>query len=76
MQADDSGYQSDDSGDGDDPHQSSAMPKSLLQPQDSVVPATPKISDEEQDGQSEGSKPQTRFQAPAAALVACEGMVT
>ena len=30
------------------------MPKSLLQPQDSVVPAIPEISDEEQDGRSEG----------------------
>jgi hypothetical protein len=54
---------SDDSGSGDDPHQSSAVPKSLLQLQgdyascsDSVVPATPEKSDEEQDGQSDGSE--------------------
>ena len=51
-------HSDDDSGAGDDPHQSSAMPNSLLQLQgdyasgsDSVVPATPEKSFEEQDGQ-------------------------
>ena len=54
---------SDDSGAGDDPHQSSAVPNSLLQLQgdyepgsDYVVPATPEKSYEEQDGQSDGSE--------------------
>ena len=49
---------SDDSGAGDDPHQSSAVPNSLLLLQgeytsgsDSFVPVTPEKSYEEQDGQ-------------------------
>ena len=57
MHASDSEPLSDDSGAGDDPHQSSAVPNSLLQLQgdyasdsDSVVPATPEKSYEEQDG--------------------------
>ena len=60
---------SDDSGAGDDPHQSSAVPNSLLQLQgdyasglDSVVPATPEKSYEEQDGQSDGSEYHTPAQ--------------
>ena len=60
MQSTDFEPSSDDSGAGDDPHQSSAMPNSLLQLQgdyasgsDSVVPATPEKSFEEQDGQSD-----------------------
>ncbi len=59
MQSSDSEPSSEDSGAGDDPHQSSAMPNSLLQLQgdyasgsDSVVLATPEKSDEEQDGRS------------------------
>ncbi len=62
MHAYESGQESDDSGSGDDPHQSSAVPKSFLQPQDSVVLATPEISDEEQDGQSDGSENHTPAQ--------------
>ena len=60
---------SDDSGAGDDPHQSSTVPNSLLQLQgdyasgsDSVVPATPEKSDEEHDGQSAGSEYHTPAQ--------------
>ena len=51
-------HSGDDSGAGDDPHQSSAMPNCLLQLESdyaagpgSVVPATPEKSFEEQDGQ-------------------------
>jgi len=58
MQSSDSESLSDDSGAGDDPHQSSAMPNCLLQLESdyaagsgSVVPATPEKSFEEQDGQ-------------------------
>ena len=69
MHASDSEPLSDDSGAGDDPHQSSAVPNSLLQLQgdyasgsDSVVPATPEKSYEEQDGQSDGSEYHTPAQ--------------
>jgi len=62
MHSSDSEHSSDDSGAGDDPHQSSAVPNSLLQLQgdyasdsDSVVPATPEKEFNEQDGQSDGS---------------------
>ena len=60
---------SDDSGAGDDPHQSSAVPNSVLQLQgaygsssDSVIPATPEKSFEEQDRQSDGSENHTPAQ--------------
>ena len=63
MHASDFEPSSDDSGSGDDPHQVSAVPNSLLQLQgdyasgsDSVVPTTPEKSYEEQDGQSDGSE--------------------
>ena len=63
MQASDSEQLSNDSGAGDDPHQSSAVRNSLLQLQgdyasgsDSVVPATPEKSYEEQDGKLDGSE--------------------
>ena len=69
MHASDSEPSSDDSGASDDPHQSSTVPNSLLQLQgdyasgsDSVVPATPEKSYEEQDGQSEGSEYHTPAQ--------------
>ena len=69
MHASDLEQLSDDSGAGDDPHQSSAVPNSLLQLQgdyssgfDSVVPATPDKSYEEQDGQSDGSEYHTPAQ--------------
>ncbi len=62
MHASDSEQSSDDSGAGNDPHQSSAVPNSLLQLQDSVVPATPEKSYEEQDGQSDGSEYHTPAQ--------------
>ncbi len=59
---------SEDSGAGDDPHQSSAVPNSLLQLQgdyasgsDDVVPCTPEKPFEEEDGQSDGSE----FHTPA-----------
>ena len=59
---------SDDSGAGDDPHQSSAVPNSLLQLQgdyasgsDSVIACTPEKKFEEQDGLSDGSE----FHTPA-----------
>ncbi len=62
MHSSDSEHSSDDSGAGDDPHQSSAVPNSLLQLQcayatdsDSVVPATHKKEFDEQDGQSDCS---------------------
>ena len=68
MHSSDSEHSSDDSGAGDDPHQSSAVPNSLLQLQgdyasdsDSVVPATPEKEFNEQDGQSDGSD----FHTPA-----------
>ena len=54
---------SDDSGSGDEPHQSSAVPNSLQQLQgdyrsssDSVVAATPEKLNEGQDSQSDGSE--------------------
>lgn len=59
MHSSDSDQSSDDSGAGDDPHKSSAVPNSLLQLQgdyasgsDSVVPANPEKQFDEQDGQS------------------------
>ena len=59
MHSCDSEQSSDDSGAGDDPHQSSAVPNSLSQIQhvyatglDSVVPANPEKQFDEQDGQS------------------------
>ena len=59
---------SDDSGAGDDPHQSSAVPNSLLQLQgdyasgsDSVIACTPEKQFDEQDGQSDCSD----FHTPA-----------
>ena len=62
MHSSDLEHSSDDSGAGDDPHQSSAVPNSLLQLQgnyasdsDSVVPATPEKEFNEQDGQSDCS---------------------
>ena len=68
MDSSDSEHSSDDSGAGDDPHQSSAVPNSLLQLQcayasdsESVVPATPEKQFEEEDGQSDGSD----FHTPA-----------
>ena len=68
MQSSDSGQSSDDSGAGDDPHQFSAVPNSLLQLQDDYasgsdefVPVTPEKSVEEEDGQSDGSE----FHTPA-----------
>ena len=68
MQSSDSGQSSDDSGAGDDPHQFSAVPYSLLQLQDDYasgsdefVPVTPEKSVEEEDGQSDGSE----FHTPA-----------
>jgi hypothetical protein len=64
----DSEQSSDDSGAGDDPHQSSAMNNSLLQLQgdyasgsDEFVPGTPEKEFEEEDGQSDGSD----FHTPA-----------
>ena len=57
MQSSDSESLTDDSGAGDDPHQSSTVPNSLLLLQseytsgsDSFVPVTPEKSYEEQDG--------------------------
>ena len=68
MHSSESEHSSDDSGAGDDPHRSSAVPNSLLQLQcayasdsDSVVPATPEKQFEEEDGQSDGSD----FHTPA-----------
>ena len=68
MHSSDSEQSSDDSGAGVDPHQSSAVPNSLLQLQgdyasdsDDVVPCTPEKEFEEEDGQSDGSK----FHTPA-----------
>jgi hypothetical protein len=60
MHSSDSGQSSGDSGAGDDPHQSSAVPNSLLQLQDDFasgsdefVPVTPEKSVQEEDGQSD-----------------------
>jgi hypothetical protein len=68
MHSSESEQSSDDSGAGDDPHQSRAVPNFLLQLQcayasdsDSVVPATPEKQFEEKDGQSDGSD----FHTPA-----------
>jgi hypothetical protein len=68
MQSSESEHLSDDSGAGDDPHRSSAVPNSLLQLQcayasdsDSVVAATPEKQFEEEDGLSDGSE----FHTPA-----------
>ena len=68
MHSSDSGELSDDSGAGDDPHQSSAVPNSLLQLQgdyasdsDSVIACTPEKQFDEQDGQSDCSD----FHTPA-----------
>jgi hypothetical protein len=68
MHSSDSEHSSDDSGAGDDPHRSSAVPNSLQQLQgdyasgsDSVVPSTPEKQFEEEDGQSDGSD----FHTPA-----------
>ena len=68
MDYSDSEHSSDDSGAGDDPHQSSAGPNSLQQLQgdyasasDDVVPRTPEKQFEEEDGQSDGSD----FHTPA-----------
>ncbi len=68
MHSSESEHSSNDSGAGDDPHQSSAVPNSLLQLQgdyasdsDSVVPATPEKQFEEEDRQSDGSD----FHTPA-----------
>ena len=64
----DSEQSSDDSGASDDPHQSSAVPNSLLQLQgdyasgsDDLVPGTPEKEFEEDDGQSDSSD----FHTPA-----------
>ena len=58
MHSSDSEQSSDDSGAGDDPHQSSAVPNSLLQLQgdyasglDDLVPGTPDKEFEDDDGQ-------------------------
>ena len=68
MNSSDSEHSSDDSGAGDDPHQSSAVLNSLQQLQgdyasgsDDVVPSTPEKQFNEQDGQSDGSD----FHTPA-----------
>jgi len=68
MDSSDSEHSSDDSGAGDDPHQSSAVPNSLQQLQgdyasgsDDVVPRTPEKQFEEEEGQSDGSD----FHTPA-----------
>ena len=128
MHSSDSEHSSDDDRAGDDPHQSSAVPNSLLQLQgdyasgsEDVVPCTPEKQFEDVDGQADNSdfhtpaqqskrqrlpsvspvenrqvdvpnsdsdgvdhdslfesllNRQARFQAPANALVACQGMVT
>ncbi len=63
MHSSDSEQLSDDSGTGDDPHQSSTVLNSLLRFQgdyasgsDDVVPCTPEKQFEEEDGQSDGSE--------------------
>jgi hypothetical protein len=68
MHASDLEQLSDDSGAGDDPHQSSAVPNSLLQLQgdyasgsDEFVPVTPEKAFDEQDGQPDCSD----FHTPA-----------
>jgi hypothetical protein len=68
MHSSESEHSSDDSGAGDDPHRSSAVPNSLLQLQcayasdsDSAVPATPEKQFNEQDGHSDCSD----FHTPA-----------
>jgi len=68
MHSSDSEHSSADSGAGDDPHHSSAVPNSLQQLQgdyasgsDDVVPRTPEKQFEEEDGQSDGSD----FHTPA-----------
>ena len=68
MHSSESEHSSDDTGAGDDPPRSSAVPNSLLQLQcayasdsDSVVPATPEKEFNEQDGLSDGSE----FHTPA-----------
>ncbi len=68
MHSCDSEQSSDDSGAGDDPHQSSAVPCSLLQLQgayasgsDDLVPGTTEKEFEEDDGQSDSSD----FHTPA-----------
>jgi hypothetical protein len=71
MQSSDSDASSVDSSAGDDPHQCSAMPNSLLQLQgdyasgsDSAVPATPEKSDEEEGMRSDSSYYHTPAQRP------------
>ena len=68
MHSSDSEHSSDDDRAGDDPHQSSAVPNSLLQLQgdyasgsDDLVPGTPEKEFEEDDGQSNSSD----FHTPA-----------
>lgn len=68
MHSSDSEHSSDDDRAGDDPHQSSAVPNSLLQLQgdyasgsDDLVPGTPEKEFEEDDGQSDSSD----FHTPA-----------
>ena len=68
MQSSDSKHSSDDSGAGDDLHQSSAVPNSLQQLQgdyasgsDEMVPCTPEKQFEQEDGLSDGSD----FHTPA-----------
>jgi hypothetical protein len=68
MHSSDSEHSSDDSGAGDDPHQSSAVPNSLQQLQgdyasgsDSVIACTPEREFGEEDGLSDGSE----FHTPA-----------
>jgi hypothetical protein len=68
MHSSDSKHLSDDFGAGDDPHQSSAVPNSLLRLQgdyasgsDELVPGTPEKEFEEDDGQSDNSD----FHTPA-----------
>jgi hypothetical protein len=68
MNSCDSEQSFDDSGTGDYPHQSSAVPNSLLQLQgdcasgsDDLVACTPEKQFEEEDGQSDGSE----FHTPA-----------
>ena len=68
MHSSDSEHSSDDDRAGDDPHQSSAVPNSLLQLQgdyasgsDDLVPGAPEKEFEEDDGQSDSSD----FHTPA-----------
>ena len=82
MQSTDSEHSSDDSGAGDDPDQSSAVPNSLLQLQgdyasglDSVIACTPDKEFDEQDGQSDCSdfhtpaRPSKRLRLPSVSQV-------